>query len=60
MNQYANDELNHTLDDDELSMLCVLHEQSAIMWDLCEHKVVRNAIAEMYCNMAWENKEFSL
>lgn len=56
-NQYANDGLNFQLDNDEIGMI-VAHDY-APMWDLCENKVVRNAVAEMYAHISFENKEFS-
>jgi hypothetical protein len=48
----------HQLDQDEISML-VSHE-SPLIWSLCEQKLVRNAVADMYAHIGFENKEFSL
>jgi len=35
------------------------HENNQI-WEVCGHKVTRNAIADMYAHISFENKEFSL
>lgn len=58
LNPCANDLINFQLDPDEINML-VAHDYQ-LMWDLCEHKVVRNAVADMYAHLSFENKEFSM
>lgn len=58
LNPCANDLINFQLDPDEINML-VAHDYQ-LMWDLCEHKVVRNAVADMYAHLSFENKEFSI
>jgi hypothetical protein len=55
---FANDDLLHVLDSDEIAMLINhSHEQ---WWNNCEVKISRNAIALMYAHICFENKEFSL
>lgn len=56
--QFANDELNFKLDDDEIGMI-ISHERDQF-WDLCDSKLVRNAVADMFAHISFENKDFSL
>lgn len=57
-NPCANDTINFQLDTDEIDLL-VAHNH-ALIWDCCEMKIVRNAVAAMYAHLSFENKEFSL
>jgi hypothetical protein len=57
-NPFAIDNLNFILDSDEMGML-INHEHDA-WWNNCSQKVSRNAIAEMFAHISYENKEFSL
>lgn len=56
--QFSNDNLNFKLDDDEIGMI-INHEKDQF-WDLCDQKIVRNAVADMFAHISFENKDFSL
>lgn len=57
-NPFANDNLNFALDGLEMDLI-INHEHEQ-WWNYCMHKVSRNAIAEMFAHISFENKEFSL
>ena len=57
-NPLANDSLNYVLDDDELAM--IINHDNQLIWEQCDLKVTRNAVAAMYAHMSFENKEFSV
>ena len=58
LNQFANDNLRFKLEEDEIGML--INHKSPLVWEECKVKLVRNAIAEMFAHISFENKEFSL
>ncbi len=58
VNPLANDNLKYNLDDDEVSM--IINFESPLIWSLCDRKVTRNAVADMYAHMSFANKQFSL
>lgn len=53
----ANDSLNFMLDDDELAM--IINHENPKLWDQCESKLTRNAVADMYAHISFDNREFS-
>jgi hypothetical protein len=54
----ANDDLNYMLEQEEMTML-IEHDHEN-WWLNCQNKLPRNAVANMYAHIAFENKEFSL
>ena len=58
VNPLANDKLNFSLDDDEMSM--IINHENPIFWAFCGKKVTRNAVAQMYAHMCFNRKSFSL
>ena len=52
-----NDDLNFVLDQNELSM--IISYENPLLWNHCDHKVTRNAVADMYTHIAFEDKDFS-
>ena len=53
----SNDELNFVLEQDEMTML--IEHENENWWQNCQNKLPRNAIANMYAHISFENKEFS-
>lgn len=58
LNPYALDQLNFTLDNDELTM--IINHKHDQWWNYSSNRVSRNAIAEMLAHISFDNKEFSL
>lgn len=54
----ANDGIRYKLPEDEIGML--INHQSVQLWEQCNTRVVRNAVADMLAHISFENKEFSL
>jgi hypothetical protein len=58
VNPLANDKLNFSLDDNEVSM--IINHENPMIWVFCDKKVTRNAVAQMYAHMSFNSKSFSL
>jgi hypothetical protein len=56
VNLLANDKLNFSLDDDEVTMN--INHENPMIWAFCDKKVTRNAVAQMYAHMSFNSKSF--
>ena len=57
VNPLANDKLNFMLDQDEVSM--IINHENPNIWRYCDRKVTRNAVAQMFAHISFNNKGFS-
>ena len=50
-NYLANDSLNFQLDEEEIMM--IINHENPLIWQNCDYKLTRNAIADMYAHVSF-------